>query len=74
MTNLSGGGFECPHYPCFLELLYECKVKEAVNTTSFPDKQTKLLLAWIAIHEDELKANWQLLGNGDGYFRIEPLR
>lgn len=41
---------------------------------NFPNKQMKLLLAWIAIHEDELKANWQLLSNGDGYFKIEPLR
>lgn len=41
---------------------------------TFPPKQTKLLLAWIAIHEDELKANWKLLCNGDGYFKIDPLR
>lgn len=41
---------------------------------SFPNKQLKLLLAWAAIHEDELRANWELLSNGDGYFKIEPLR
>jgi hypothetical protein len=40
----------------------------------FPNKQLKLLLAWIAIHEDELRANWELLSNGEGYFKIEPLR
>lgn len=40
---------------------------------SFPNKQLKLLLAWIAIHEDELNANWKLLSNGEGYFKIEPL-
>jgi hypothetical protein len=40
----------------------------------FPNKQMKLLLAWIAIHEDELKANWELLSKGEGYFKIEPLR
>ena len=40
---------------------------------SFPNKQLKLLLAWIAIHEDELNANWELLSNGEGYFKIEPL-
>ena len=34
----------------------------------------KLLLAWMAIHEEELNANWQLLSHGDGYFKIEPLR
>lgn len=41
---------------------------------SFPSKQMKLLLAWMTIHEEELKANWKLLSNGDGYFKIEPLR
>lgn len=41
---------------------------------SFPSKQLKLLLAWMAIHEEELEANWRLLSNGDGYFKIDPLR
>lgn len=41
---------------------------------SLPNKQLKLLLAWMIIHEDELQANWKLLSNGDGYFKIEPLR
>lgn len=40
----------------------------------FPNKQMKLLQAWIAIHEEELQANWKLLCNGEGYFKIEPLR
>ncbi len=39
-----------------------------------PHKQMKLLVAWMAIHEDELRANWELLSHGDGYFKIEPLR
>ncbi len=39
-----------------------------------PKKQMKLLVAWIALHEDELKANWKLLSDGDGYFKIEPLK
>lgn len=41
---------------------------------SFPSKQMKLLSAWIAIHEDELKANWTLLSEGNEYFKIEPLK
>ena len=39
-----------------------------------PNKQMKLLLVWMAIHEEELYANWQLLSPGDGCFKIEPLR
>lgn len=41
---------------------------------AFPSKQMKLLLAWMAIHEDELLANWNLLSEGEGYFKIDPLR
>ncbi len=41
---------------------------------SIPNRQLKLLLAWMAIHEDELRANWELLSKGEGYFKIEPLR
>ena len=40
----------------------------------FPKKQRKLLEAWVALHEDELKANWKLLNDGEGYFKIEPLK
>jgi hypothetical protein len=39
-----------------------------------PSRQKKLVLAWIALHEDELKANWTLLSEGDGYFKIDPLK
>ena len=41
---------------------------------SFPKKQMKLLDAWMTIHEDELKANWKMLSEGDGFFKIDPLR
>lgn len=35
----------------------------------FPSKQLKLLLAWMAIHEDELKANWKMLNAGEGILK-----
>ena len=41
---------------------------------SFPTRQLKMLEGWMAIHEDELQANWQMLSAGEGYFKIEPLR
>lgn len=40
----------------------------------FPRKQKKLVEAWIVLHEDDLTANWELLQNGEDFFRIEPLR
>lgn len=39
-----------------------------------PNKQRKLVEAWISIHEDELQANWKLAQNGEQLFRIEPLK
>ena len=39
-----------------------------------PVKQLNLLKAWIAIHEEELKANWELIKNGEQTFRIDPLK
>ncbi len=39
-----------------------------------PRKQRKLVEAWAAIHEDDLRANWKLAVNGEALFNIEPLR
>ena len=37
-------------------------------------KKLRLVQAWIAIHEDELMADWALAVNGEPVFPIEPLR
>ena len=39
-----------------------------------PAKQMKLIQAWMALHEDELAANWRLLSEGEGYFKVDPLK
>jgi hypothetical protein len=39
-----------------------------------PIRQRKMLEGWMAIHEDELMANWKMLSAGEGYFKIEPLK
>lgn len=39
-----------------------------------PAKQRKLVEAWISIHEEELRANWELAKSGEQLFRIEPLK
>ena len=41
---------------------------------SIPIRQRKMLEGWMAIHEDELVANWKMLSAGEGYFKIEPLK
>ncbi|WP_028571312.1 DUF4160 domain-containing protein [Desulfonatronum lacustre] len=39
-----------------------------------PSKKLRLVQAWIAIHDEELMANWTLAVNGESVFPIEPLR
>ena len=40
-----------------------------------PNKQEKMIQAWILIHQDELKALWKLVKNKiEDWFKIEPLK
>lgn len=39
-----------------------------------PSKQEKLLLAWMALHEQELYENWHLANSTGECYRIPPLR
>jgi hypothetical protein len=39
----------------------------------FPPKQTKIVVAWIAIHKDELSALWEIMQTSDEYFKIKGL-
>ena len=39
-----------------------------------PNRQLKLVQAWIEIHQEELIADWELAVAGEEPFRIEPLR
>jgi hypothetical protein len=38
------------------------------------NKKLKLLLAWMVLHEDEIRAVWNMLQEGEGYFKIDPLK
>ncbi len=39
-----------------------------------PPKKLRMVQAWIAIHEDELMADWSLAVSGQPVFPIDPLR
>jgi len=39
-----------------------------------PGKQMKLVQAWIALHSDELMADWIMAAAGETPYKIEPLR
>ena len=41
---------------------------------ALPDKQIKLIQAWIELHKNELEANWELAKNSERPFKILPLR
>ncbi len=44
-----------------------------VNKGSLPSKQLKIVLAWCAIHQDELMQNWELAKDDKPLNRINPL-
>jgi hypothetical protein len=75
MQSERGGKHNKPHvHALYGDYEVVVTIDGEVLEGEFPNKQMKLLLAWIAIHEDELRANWELLSKGEGYFKIEPLR
>ena len=39
-----------------------------------PKAKMKLLDAWMEIHREDLEANWQILCDGEEFFRIDPLK
>ena len=39
-----------------------------------PKKKLNLVKAWIAIHEEELMADWSLAMNGESVYKIAPLQ
>lgn len=39
-----------------------------------PPKKLKMVQAWIAIHEDELMADWDLAAKGEPIYPIAPLQ
>ena len=41
---------------------------------SLPVRQLKLVLAWAALHEDELYAAWNKAVRNESFDKIEPLR
>ena len=49
-------------------------LKGEVSTGGLPSKQTKLVLAWVEIHREELLADWELASKGELPFPIEPLK
>ena len=41
---------------------------------NFPIKQKKMVEAWILIHQEELSTLWNVMKQGRGSFKINPLK
>jgi hypothetical protein len=41
---------------------------------TIPNKQRKLIEAWIEIHQEELLADWKLAISGQDIYKIDPLK
>lgn len=75
MQSEKGGKHHKPHIHCLygddeMVIALDGEILEG----SLPNKKLKLVEAWMTLHEEELKANWKLLSDGDGYFKVEALR
>ena len=75
MQSEKGGRHNKPHiHALYGDSEIVISIDGDVLEGSFPNKQLKLLIAWMEIHEDELNANWKMLSEGEGFFKIEPLK
>ncbi len=75
MQSEKGGKHHMPHIHC---VYGDQEAVLALDGTliegNLPSNKMKLVQAWISLHEDELKANWTLLSEGEGFFKINPLQ
>ncbi len=73
MQNERGGRHKKPH----IHALYAGKeivldLDGNILEGEFPNKQLKILVGWMAARRDDLLANWQLLSDGEPFFKIKP--
>lgn len=60
--HASYGGFEAVH-----------STEGQLPAGKLPRRQTKLVIAWAALHKTELDDNWYLANSNGACFRIDPL-
>ena len=75
MQSEKGGRHHKPHiHAIYGDYELVIALDGEVLEGEFPSKQLKMLEGWLAIHEDELNANWKMLSEGEGFFKIDPLK
>lgn len=75
MFNEKGGQLNVPHIHVYYgedkaAFDFESNVLEG----DLPKKKIRMVQTWIDIHQEDLIANWELLSNGEPFFKIDPLR
>ena len=70
-----GGQHKVPHVQAIYDG-YEMAIDFAGNVLagSLPRKQQAMVVAWVLMHEEELRANYELMKDNQPPFRIEPLK
>ncbi len=75
MQSEKGGKHHVPHIHVICgddESVFSLDGEKLEGTIQ--NSKMKLVVAWIEIHKEELKANWKLLEEGEQPFKIEPLK
>ena len=75
MQSEKGGKHHVPHIHVICgddESVFSLDGEKLEGTIQ--NSKMKLVVAWIEIHKEELKANWKLLEEGEEFFKIEPLK
>ncbi|MCI8351858.1 MAG: DUF4160 domain-containing protein [Oscillospiraceae bacterium] len=71
----SGGQHNLPHiHAAYSREEVVMDLDGNVIEGKLPKGKMRLLLAWLEIHREDLKANWELLSNNEPAFKIEPLK
>ncbi len=65
-----------PHFHAYyneFKAIVDIRTGEIIEG-SLPVRQTKLVLAWAELHQEELMADWRLVMTGEEPFKIQPLQ
>jgi hypothetical protein len=66
--------YNLPHFHAYYaEYEAVINLEGEIIEGEFPKNKLSLVKAWVDIHKDELAADWELLKNGDQFFKINPL-
>jgi hypothetical protein len=74
--SFAPGEHQPPHFHAYYNEFRATFVLDSLDvlTGELPRRQLRLVQAWAELHQDELRANWQLAMNGETPQRIQPLQ